>query len=49
MSYLLVLLMAIGVAVVLVGLVLTFILEVPLPLLLYPKGVRLQGRKLSQL
>jgi hypothetical protein len=38
MSYLLVLLMAIGVAVVLVGLVLTFILEVPLPLLYIQRG-----------
>jgi hypothetical protein len=44
MSYVLVLLMAIDVAVVLVGLVLTSPLGVPLPLLLYSRGVRLQGR-----
>jgi hypothetical protein len=38
MSYVLVLLMAIGVVVVVVGLVLTCPLGVHLPLLLYPRG-----------
>jgi hypothetical protein len=41
MSFVIVLLMAIDVTVVVVGLV---PLRVPLPLLLYLKGVRLQGR-----
>jgi hypothetical protein len=36
--------MAIGVAVVLVELVMISPLEVPLPLLLYPRGTRLEGR-----
>jgi hypothetical protein len=43
LSCVLVLLIAIDVVVV------VFILGVPLPLLLYPRGTRLQGRQLSQL
>jgi hypothetical protein len=41
--------MAIAIAVVVVGLVLTYSLGVPLPLLLYPSGARLQGRQPSRL
>jgi hypothetical protein len=44
MSCVIVLLMAIGVVVVICELVLTCSLGVPLPLLLYPRGARLQGR-----
>jgi hypothetical protein len=44
MSCVLVLLMAIDVGVVLVGLVLTSPLGVPLLLILYPRGARIQGR-----
>jgi hypothetical protein len=36
--------MAIGVVVVVLGLLLTYPLGVPLPLILYPRGVRLQDR-----
>jgi hypothetical protein len=49
MSYVLVLLVTIDVVVVLVRLVLTCLVVVPLPLLLYLRGVRLQGRLLSWL